>query len=248
MKRVLIGAWVLGVSSAVIAAGIVVNMSPSADATTEGTSISAYTTAYSYFDNTPRGSTRISNPILHKTAGGTGSYADPVTLAVGHSITNGRDVLDVPAGTRFYIPDLRKYAIVEDTCGDGDSPQDGPCHRLDTPGNKAPKGASIWVDVWAGGQTGSTRSQVDKCMSKITDGNGALHTIIRNPSDKYLVVSGDVLYNGTCRANYGNTPVLSDGEPTGTPSSSTSSTPPVTATPTATKSPRKLWAGCTPVT
>jgi hypothetical protein len=208
--------------------------------------MSAYTTAYSYFDNTPPGSATISNPVLHKTAGGTGSYADPVTLAVGHSLASGKDVLDVPEGTRFYLPDLRKYAMVEDTCGDGKSPQNGPCHRLDTPGNKAPQGATIWVDVWAGGQTGSTRSQADKCMSKVTDGNGAVHTIIKNPSDNYLVVSGDVLYNGTCRANYGNTPVLSDAGPTGTPTDS--STPPVTPTPTETKPPEKLWKGCIPVT
>lgn len=165
------------------------------------TKLSAYTTAYSWFDNTPPGSADISNPVLHKKAGGTGSYLNPVTLAVGHSIVNGKDILDVPAGTRFYIPNLRKYAMVEDTCGDGRTPQNSPCHSLKT----APKGSKIWVDVWVGGK-GSTSRQSDNCMSKVTDGNGALHTLIRNPAKNYVVVSGDVLKNGTCRTSYGNTP------------------------------------------
>ena len=34
-----------------------------------------YTTAYTWYDNTPVGSTTISHPVLHKTAGGTGTYS-----------------------------------------------------------------------------------------------------------------------------------------------------------------------------
>lgn len=176
----------------------------SADGASAST-VKAYTTAYSFYDNTPPGSATISDPVLHKRAGGAGTYADPVTLAVGHSVINGRDVLDVPKGTRFYFPDLRKYFIVEDTCGDGKTPQNGPCHRLDTPGNRAPKGATVWVDAWIGGDSGSTRRQADDCMSKVTDGNGAVHTIIRNPRKDFVVVSGPVLKSGKCRAGYGNT-------------------------------------------
>jgi hypothetical protein len=54
----------------------------------------AYTTGYGYPDNTPAGNA-ISNPIIHSGAGGTGTYADPITLAVGHSITNGKILLTV---------------------------------------------------------------------------------------------------------------------------------------------------------
>jgi hypothetical protein len=169
-----------------------------------GTTLKAYTTAYSRFDNTPPGSADISNPVVHKKAGGTGTYADPLTLAVGHVKTGGKDVLDFPAGTRFYLPDLRRYAIVEDTCGDGPKPQNEPCHRLDAPGNKAPAGAKVWVDVWVGG-SGSTAKQADACMSKVTDGDGAVHTIIEHPRKDYIVVSGPVLSKGHCTAGYGNT-------------------------------------------
>src|SRR6478735_2193221 len=87
-----------------------------------------YITAYTWYDNTPEGSPDISHPVLHRKAGGTGSYADPVTIAVGHSLATGRDVLDFPAGTRIYLPHVRRYFIVEDTCGDGPTPEAGPCH------------------------------------------------------------------------------------------------------------------------
>src|SRR5690349_9643893 len=72
-----------------------------------------YITAYTWFDNTPQGSPDISHPVLHRAAGGTGTFSDPVTIAVGHSLETGKDVLDVPAGTRMYIPNVRRYFIVE---------------------------------------------------------------------------------------------------------------------------------------
>ena len=58
------------------------------------------------------------------------------------------DILDYPAGTRFYIPNVRRYFIVEDTCGDGDTPQNGPCHT------GYPKGTTAWVDMWIGEEQG----------------------------------------------------------------------------------------------
>lgn len=153
----------------------------------------AYTTGYGYPDNTPAGNA-ISNPIIHTGAGGTGTYADPITLAVGHSITNGKDTLDYPAGTRFYIPNLHKYFIVEDTCGDGNTPQNGPCHTgFD---------GHVWVDLWVGG-TAATKSATLACEDAITD----LHEVIENPASNYAVVSGPV-FNNTCAQQFGDTVVL----------------------------------------
>jgi len=163
--------------------------------TTSGTSIQAYVTGYSYWDNTPPGSADISHPVIHSKAGGTGTYADPITVAVGHSIINGQDILDWPAGTRWYIPNLRKYLIVEDTCGDGNTPQNGPCHT------GYPSSASTWLDVWVGGANG-TESGSDACMDAITD----VHKVIKDPPSNLAVVSGDI-YKPPCATQYGDTVV-----------------------------------------
>lgn len=141
-------------------------------------SLQAYTTGYSYWDNTPPGSADISNSVIHQKAGGTGTYADPITLAVGHSISGSTDTLDYPAGTRFYFPFLKKYVIVEDTCGDGNSPQNGPCHT----GYQG----KVWLDVYVG--KGSSKASSDACMDAITE----VHTVIQNPASTYPTVAGDI--------------------------------------------------------
>ena len=44
------------------------------------TASSAYLTGYSYWDNTPPGSSAISKPVIHRRAGGTGKYNDPISI------------------------------------------------------------------------------------------------------------------------------------------------------------------------
>jgi hypothetical protein len=155
-----------------------------------------FVTAYSWHDNTPEGSPVISHPVLHKTAGGTGTYEDPVTAAVGHSRETGQDVLDVPAGTRIYLPALRRYFIVEDTCGDGPAPEDGPCHT----GAEAYGDASLWIDVWIGGD-GERASFVHRCAADVT----GVQKAVLNPAADYAVASGvGVLHHGTCDTGYGD--------------------------------------------
>lgn len=165
--------------------------------------LSGYTTGYSYFDNTPPGTAILAfakkdgAPTLHDEAGGIGTYEDPITLAVGHSITEGVSTPDFPPGTRFYIPNVRRYFIVEDVCGDGDRPQDGPCHK------GSPKGTNVWVDLWIGGHDG-TKQKTDACMSKLTDTNGVMHILIKDPSIDYVVVPEPLFQNGRCSEQYGN--------------------------------------------
>lgn len=148
------------------------------------TRFTAYITGYGWPDNTPKGSAEISNPIIHSLAGGTGTYADPITLAVGHTISGGTDTLDYKAGTKFYVPNLQKYFIVEDTCGDGNNPQNGPCH---TGYQGYP-----WLDIWVGGNS-SNQSATLACENAITD----THLVIQNPASTYKVVAGDVA--STCQ-------------------------------------------------
>lgn len=156
-----------------------------------------FITAYSWYDNTPPGSATISNPVLHDLAGGTGTYEDPVTIAVGHSRETGKSVLDVPAGTRIYLPDVRRYFIVEDACGDGPNPELGPCHA----GMEDHGDASLWIDMWIGGE-GESKSFVADCALKVT----GVRTAVFNPGDHYAVASGSgVIHDGVCDSGYGNT-------------------------------------------
>jgi len=163
----------------------------------------AYTTAYTYYDNTPPGSAIIAFskgdgfPTVHSVAGGTGTYTDPITLAVGHVIENGVDTPDYAPGTRFYLPNLRKYFIVEDTCGDGNRPQDRPCHKL-TPEASA-TGATVWLDLWIGGSD-ATEEEATACASKVTEA----FLMIQNPIPNYAVVPGAVITNGTCAQQFGD--------------------------------------------
>jgi 3D (Asp-Asp-Asp) domain-containing protein len=156
-----------------------------------------YMTAYTWFDNTPAASPDISHPVVHREAGGTGTYEDPVTLAVGHSLKTGKDVLDIPSGTRIYIPNVRRYFIVEDTCGDGPTPEDGPCHL----GAKG-YGASVWIDMWIGGE-GESSSVARRCTQQVT----GVRTAVFNPRADYAVASGrGVINSGKCDASYGDQP------------------------------------------
>jgi len=170
---------------------------PTAQSSSERVVATTYTTAYTWFDNTPAGSATISHPVLHPTAGGTGSFEDPITIAVGHSLATGQDVLDFPAGTRIYLPDVRRYFIVEDTCGDGNNPQGGPCHQG---ANANGTNSTIWIDMWIGGQ-GVSAGAADECASKVTKVN----TAVFNPAPNYAVAPGaGVIHDGKCDAGYGN--------------------------------------------
>jgi hypothetical protein len=160
-----------------------------------GTVISyAYTTAYGWPDNSPPGN-GISYPVIHGVAGGTGTYADPITLAVAHSLATGKDIPVYPAGTRFYIPNVRRYFIVEDACGDWPPQPTGSCANVST---QAPPGTSVWVDMWAGGN-GANNAAVIACEDAVT-GN---YTIIRNPDANRAVVRGPLYSGTTCTAQFG---------------------------------------------
>lgn len=152
----------------------------------------AYTTGYGWPDNTPPGGA-IAYPIIHQTAGGTGTYTDPITLATGYSIINGKNILDYATSTRFYLPALHRYFIVEDLCGDGATPQNGPCHTgyLGNP----------WLDLWVGGN-GTATSSIYACENTITN----LHTVIQNPSANYIATSSPIFFNGKCTPLFSETP------------------------------------------
>jgi 3D (Asp-Asp-Asp) domain-containing protein len=126
-------------------------------------------TGYSWFDNTPAGSSEVANPVLHKEAGGQGTYADPITVAVADG--------SFKPGTRFYIPKVKRYVIVEDS-----GASDGNNH----------------LDMWIGGKGGS-KNAVSKCMDRITGKTGAE----MNPPKGRAVMSGPI-YSGGCKVPSGS--------------------------------------------
>jgi hypothetical protein len=146
-------------------------------------SFTAYLTGYSYWDNTPPGSAAIARPVVHRQAGGKGTYKDPITLAVGHVKRGRSHTMDYPAGTRFYFPKLRKYAIVEDLCGDGERPQDGPCH--------SGKDGKPWLDIYVGGKRLGAQRSWD-CMYKIT----GMQKVVIHPRKGLPVVEGPIAEGG----------------------------------------------------
>lgn len=140
-------------------------------AASTGQKITAYVTGYSYWDNDPPGSAAISHPVIHKAAGGTGTYANPITVAVG--MRNGSGSLLWAAGTRFYVPKLQRYFIVEDSCAS--------CHK------GYPSSASTWIDVYVDGST-SGRAASDAAMNALT----GVQTVIRNPASNLAVRPGPI--------------------------------------------------------
>ena len=120
MKRVIAA---LAVSAALLAALIV---SGPAQASTGPRAVTAWLSTYDWWNNSPPGA-GIEYPGLHQTAGGTGTYTDPVTFASQPS--------ELRPGTRIYIPRFRKYFIKEDACAG--------CYTPPT-----------WqFDLWIGGET-----------------------------------------------------------------------------------------------
>lgn len=187
---------------------------PTTAPTTSSTSPSAgeqrfasYITGYGYPDNNPPNSATICCPSVHQSAGGTGTVADPITVAV----SNGPQF---PTGTRFYVPNVRAYFVAEDAIGDTAS-------------------ASLpHLDLWAGGLDGSSAASVIGCENAIT-GNW---TVARNPATSYAVVAGPLTQHGVCRTQYGNsfvaagTTTTTTGATTTTRPASTTTTRPTTTT------------------
>lgn len=125
----------------------------------------AFITGYTYWDNSPPGSAQIARPQIHDRAGGTGTWKDPITVAVGFGPR-------FPFGTRFYLPELKKYFIVEDLCGACSDGRNGGAYTLD-----------IWLD---GSNTSS--GAASSCAARITGTAPA----IKDPSSNLPVDSGSV--------------------------------------------------------
>lgn len=99
----------------VLALGVVVSslIVPGATrATAQPTDVQAFMTLYGWADNSPPGPGIAHPTCLHASAGGTGTYADPVTFAT--------DVSESPWCQIIYVPYMQRYFIHEDECTECD--------------------------------------------------------------------------------------------------------------------------------
>jgi len=124
--------------------------------TSSGDSISVYITYYGWNDNDPPGD-EIAYPksesqsSVHSIAGGVGTFSDPVTFAADPKI--------FPPGTRIYVPYIKKYILMEDSC----TACSGTEH----------------IDIWAGGN-GQNGSRLISCEEILT---GDSDMVKIDPSD-----------------------------------------------------------------
>lgn len=150
---------------------------PTASPAPAAGTLNAYVTGYGWPDNSPPGPV-TSGPGGR--AGGVGSFTDPITLAVGY--VGGKP--DFSYGTKFYIPNVRRYFVVGDTCSS--------CHSH-------PAGVSVWVDMWVGGN-GQDDAAVLRCEDALTGD----HKVMRDPPVGLPVVTGSLLDSaGRCAVQFG---------------------------------------------
>lgn len=163
-------------------------------ATTEQT----FLTFYGWWDNTPPGGD-ISYPQIHQTAGGTGTYSDPITFATDSS--------EQPPGTIVYVPRVGKYFIMEDGCEEcsadwtGHGPNGGPNLRH--------------LDLWLGGQNGSAFAAIE-CEDALThynsDNTPTMEPVIVNPPSSEPVTSQPIFNTSTGACYGGAKPTITVGQ------------------------------------
>jgi len=122
-------------------------------------------TFYGAADNDPPGSREIAYPgVMHGQAGGTGTFEDPITFAA----QDGR----FAPGTRIYVPDVRRYFILEDSCAG--------C-------------SGSHIDLWTG--VANDRGIV-RCEDSLTRNGSRPYQL--NPPAGLAVSPGDLYQNGHC--------------------------------------------------
>ncbi|MGC1380957.1 MAG: hypothetical protein WA814_08025 [Candidatus Baltobacteraceae bacterium] len=150
------------------------------------TTVQAAITFYGWPDNAPPGN-GIKHPVLHRHAGGDGTYCNPTTFA-----TERKNNKTIPYGIKIYVPFLKQYFIREDLCttsgGSQGSGSNG-CYKL-------------WFDLWIGGNAHSKKSAVFKCERALTPNKEV--SVILYPRDGLPVANPGPIYrnkpapNGTC--------------------------------------------------
>ena len=135
-----------------------------------GTLMSVYVTFYGWADNSPPGGAIAypksdGYPTLHETAGGTGTFSDPITFAT--------DKAEFPVGTILYVPFIEKYVMMEDDCVECDSDW--------TSSHK-------WhIDLWMNSDATENASSLASCEDRWT--RDATEVELSPPSDRTVTTT-----------------------------------------------------------
>ncbi|CAM6116139.1 unnamed protein product [Calypogeia fissa] len=130
-------------------------------------------TFYGYPDNSPPGAGIAYNCGRGFTAGGTGTYSDPLTMATAPKEYNKCEIV--------YLPYLKKYLRFEDICEECTSDY-----------NKGVK----HIDIWTGSSTVNGGQKQLNCENSLTpDGN---QVVIRQPASNLAVNAAALFQNGNC--------------------------------------------------
>ena len=145
----------------------------------DSTNISFRTTWYGAKDNCPPGGS-IAYPTVHTVAGGKGTYNDPITFA-------GVKEREAP-GTIYYIPQWRKYFIMEDEC-----------EECVDEWKKDKK--DFHIDLWMGPDTCTPGPYLIECENALT----GQHDVTMNPSahlavDPVAIFDANRTVHGGCIA------------------------------------------------
>ncbi|GAB3972761.1 hypothetical protein GCM10029978_050620 [Actinoallomurus acanthiterrae] len=157
-----------------------------------------FLTFYGWWDNTPPGGD-ISYPQIHDTAGGKGTYSDPITFATSTA--------ELPAGTVVWVPRVRKYFIMEDSCEEcgedwsGHGPNGGPKLRH--------------IDLWLGGKGGNAMDAID-CEDALThynaDNTPTMEPVVVDPPSNEPYDSTPLFNTGTGECYGGAKPHTTVGQ------------------------------------
>ncbi|MEZ0089496.1 ricin-type beta-trefoil lectin domain protein [Streptacidiphilus sp. EB129] len=158
----------------------------------------SFLTFYGWWDNTPPGGA-ISYPQIHSTAGGTGTYADPITFA--------SDSSEIKPGTRIWVERVKKYFLMEDSCEE--------C-SADWNGHGPNGGPGLWhFDLWLGGQGGNPIKAIE-CENALTnynaDNSPSLEPVVIDPPKNEPYDATPIFNTKTGGCYGGATPTITVGQ------------------------------------
>lgn len=122
-------------------------------------------TLFGWADNDPP-SADIAYPVIHSTAGGAGTFQNPITFAA--------EPFQFKPGTKIYVPRLHKYFIMEDWCESA--------HRK----YMKKKGLPL-IDLWIGGTAKSNKAELLEAENDLSQTPDVIYV---NPPDNLEVDNG----------------------------------------------------------